>query len=214
MKVWSSEHTFDHDWETVARAAWRKYPNPLKPEVTGIDIMDRSIGDDKVLRTTRLIRTEWRIPNWATSLIGLKNPSYAQEYSEVDASNRRMVLQSRNLNCRNFVCVEETLNYQPHPKDSSKTLMTQTANVSVYGVPLINYMENMLLSMFSFNAQKGCQAMEWVIRNIKKEYEDLSIKLNSEYAQARRSVDDLVRSLDDFSQSLGSGYEQAARPKR
>ncbi|CAH1644913.1 unnamed protein product [Spodoptera littoralis] len=32
MKIWTSEHTFNHPWETVAQAAWRKYPNPITPQ--------------------------------------------------------------------------------------------------------------------------------------------------------------------------------------
>ncbi|KRY57713.1 Protein slowmo, partial [Trichinella britovi] len=181
MKIWLSEHVFEHDWDTVVKAAWRKYPNPLKPEVTGIDIVNRELGPDGILRTDRVIRTEWRVPSWATKLIGLKNPSYAHEYSEVDTQSKRMLLRSQNLNCRNFVCVEETLKYVPHPTEANKTLMTQAASISVYGVPLISYMENMLVNMFRFNSQKGCQAMEWVINNIKREYEEISNKMNGDY---------------------------------
>ncbi|VDP24234.1 unnamed protein product [Soboliphyme baturini] len=156
MKFWSSQYVFQYDWETVASAAWRKYPNPLKPEVTGIDILGRAVSDDGVLKTTRVIRTEWRIPRWATSLIGLENPSYALEHSEVSAKSKQMLLKTTNLNCRNFVSVHETLQYTPDPVDSTRTLMEQSVCISVRGVPLISYMESILTSTFSFNADKVC----------------------------------------------------------
>jgi len=181
MKVWTQEHVFDHPWHTVVHAAWRKYPNPLKPEVVGLDVIDRKVDSNGVLRTHRVITTEWHIPSWATRCIGLRNPSFSYERSEVDTKSQRMVLQSRNLNCTNFVSVDETLIYRPHPDFPDKTLLEQSAIVSVKGIPLIDYMENTLTSAMSTNANKGRQAMEWVIDNIKKEYDGLSKKLLTEF---------------------------------
>jgi len=181
MKVWTQEHVFDHPWHTVVHAAWRKYPNPLKPEVVGLDVIDRKVDSNGVLRTHRVITTEWHIPSWATRCIGLRNPSFSYERSEVDTKSQRMVLQSRNLNCTNFVSVDETLIYRPHPDFPDKNLLEQSAIVSVKGIPLIDYMENTLTSAMSTNANKGRQAMEWVIDNIKKEYDGLSKKLLTEF---------------------------------
>jgi hypothetical protein len=181
MKVWSQEHVFDHPWHTVVHAAWRKYPNPLKPEVVGLDVVDRKIDAQGVLRTNRVFLTEWHIPSWVTRLIGLRNPSYSYEQSEVDTKTQRMVLQTRNLNCTNFVAVDETLVYRPHPDHPDKTILEQSAVVSIRGIPLIDYMENTLASTMSKNATKGRQAMEWVIDNIKKEYDGLSTRLITEF---------------------------------
>ena len=50
------------------KAAWRKYPNPFKPEVEGIDVVDRHIDDKGVLRTHRLMSTRWGIPSWAVKV--------------------------------------------------------------------------------------------------------------------------------------------------
>jgi len=181
MKVWSQEHIFDHPWDTVVHAAWRKYPNPLKPEVVGLDVVDRSVDKNGVLRTNRVVMTEWQIPSWVTRCIGLQNPNHSFERSEVDIKARRMVLKTKNLNCTNFVSVDETLVYRPHPDDPEKTLLEQSAIVSIRGIPLINYMEDTLTSAMSKNAKKGLQGMEWVINNIKKEYDGFSKKLLTEF---------------------------------
>jgi hypothetical protein len=180
MKVWSQEHVFDHPWHTVVHAAWRKYPNPLKPEVVGLDVIDRKVDSHGVLRTNRVLTTEWHIPSWVSRLIGLQNPSYSYEQSEVDTKSQRMVLQTRNLNCTNFVSVDETLVYRPHPDDPNKTLLEQSAAISIRGIPLINYMEDTLATTMSTNAKKGRQGLEWVIDNLKKEYDGLSHKIITE----------------------------------
>jgi len=187
MRVWSQEHTFDHPWHTVVHAAWRKYPNPLKPEVVGLDVVDRKVDNNGVLRTNRVITTEWHIPSWVTRIIGLRNPTYSYEQSEVNTKSQRMVLQTRNLNCTNIVSVDETLVYRQHPDDPQKTLLEQSTVVSIRGVPLINYMEDLLASTMSSNANKGRQAMEWVIDNIKKEYDGFSKKIITELNELAHS---------------------------
>jgi len=181
MKVWSHKHVFDHPWQTVVHAAWRKYPNPLKPEVVGLDVVDRNVDASGILRTNRVITTEWHIPSWVTMLIGLRNPSFSYEQSSVDPKSKRMILQTKNLNCTNFVSVDETLVYRPHPENPEKTILEQSAVVSIRGIPLIDYMENLLASTMSNNANKGRQAMEWVIDNLKKEYDGLSKKILTEF---------------------------------
>jgi hypothetical protein len=181
MRVWAHEHVFEHPWHTVVHAAWRKYPNPLKPEVIGLDVIDRKVDESGVLRTNRVITTEWHIPSWVSRLAGLRNPTYSYEQSEVNTNTKRMVLQTRNINCTNFVSVDETLVYRPHHEDPNKTVLEQSTSVTIRGIPLIDYMEDLLASTMSSNANKGRQAMEWVIDNIKKEYDGLSKKLITEF---------------------------------
>jgi len=188
MKIFSSEHNFDHPWHTVVNAAWRKYPNPWKPEVTGLDVIDRRLGSDCVLRTSRVIKTEWHIPGWVARLIGLENPSYSYEYSEVNLKKQMMVLKSRNLNCTNFVDINETLIYKPNPQDSSKTMLEQSALITMKGVPLTDYCENLMVSTWDNNAIKGRDAMEWVIKSIKAEYEDLALKLANEFVELKQPL--------------------------
>lgn len=55
---------FSHPWETVAQAAWRKYPNPMNPAVLGTDVIEREVVNG-VLYTHRLVSSKWGIPGWA-----------------------------------------------------------------------------------------------------------------------------------------------------
>ncbi|XP_070383558.1 protein slowmo isoform X3 [Dermacentor albipictus] len=95
MKIWTSEHTFNHPWETVAQAAWRKYPNPMNPAVVGIDVVDRQVHNG-VLKSHRLISTAWGFPTWAQRILGADRTCYASEHSVVDPARRTMTMLSRN----------------------------------------------------------------------------------------------------------------------
>lgn len=56
--------TFSHPWETVAQAAWRKYPNPMNTAVVATDVVERTVVDG-VLHTHRLVSSRWYFPSWA-----------------------------------------------------------------------------------------------------------------------------------------------------
>ncbi|XP_047367774.1 protein slowmo isoform X3 [Vespa velutina] len=96
MRIWRTEHTFNHSWETVTQAAWRKYPNPINSSVIGTDVIDRKVIDG-ILHTHRLVSTRFGFPKWAQALIGHAKICYASEKSEVDPVSREMVLKTRNF---------------------------------------------------------------------------------------------------------------------
>ena len=136
MKIWESQHTFSHPWETVTKALWRKYPNPLNPHVIGVDVVDRRVTPEGHLFSERLMTTEWGLANWVKKLIGFDEHAYAHEISTVDPENKTLSINSRNMTFESKVNVEERITYSPHPEDPEKTLMTQQAIVTVQGVPL------------------------------------------------------------------------------
>nr|CAD7439344.1 unnamed protein product [Timema bartmani] len=191
----------NHPWETVAQAAWRKYPNPMNTAVIGTDIVDRKVVDG-ILHTHRLVSSIWGFPRWAQSIVGSTNICYASERSEVNPQAKYMVMKTRNLTLCRFVAVDETVSYESHPQDPTKTLLKQEAMVTVQGVPLNSYVEDMLTSKISVNAGKGRQAIEWVISKIDAEVKELA---NS----AVKSTDELLmqtkKSLDEITNSARKG---------
>ncbi|CAH0557605.1 unnamed protein product [Brassicogethes aeneus] len=211
MKIWTSEHTFNHPWETVATAAWRKYPNPHNPAVIGTDVVERQVVDG-VLHTHRLVSSIWYFPKWAQALIGSAKVCYAREHSEVNPSTRQMILKTINLTFCRHIAVNETIKYTPHPSDPGKTLLTQEAVVTVKGVPLTNYMEDLLTNKISNNAGKGRQAMEWVINKLNDEVKDLTRSTDEILNQTKKSLDDITssakQSLDDISQKAKKSLDE------
>ncbi|XP_040086256.1 PRELI domain containing protein 3B-like [Oryx dammah] len=182
MKIWTSEHVFDHPWETVTTAAMQKYPNPMNPSVVGVDVLDRHIDPSGKLHSHRLLSTEWGLPSIVKSIIGAaRTKTYVQEHSVVDPIEKTMELKSTNISFTNMVSVDERLTYKPHPQDPEKTILTQEAIITVKGVSLSSYLEGLMASTISSNANKGREAMEWVIHKLNAEIEELT-------ASARGSI--------------------------
>ncbi|XP_036389206.1 PRELI domain containing protein 3B-like [Megalops cyprinoides] len=174
MKIWASEHVFNHPWEMVIKAAMQKYPNPMNPSVVGVDVLDRQVDTDGRLHSNRLLSTEWGLPAFLKSIIGAAGTrTYIQERSVVDPKEQTFELKSTNITFTNMVSVDERLIYRPHPHDPEKTMLTQEAIISVKGMSLSSYLEGLMASNISTNAGKGREAMEWVIRRLNEEIEDL-----------------------------------------
>lgn len=113
------------------------------------------------------------------------------------------------------MAVDETVTYMPHPEDSNKTLQRQEAIVTVQGMPLESYMENLMANKISVNAGKvisfsanhisvffyffylfeefsnllfifqGRQAIEWVIGKLQAEMKEIA-------SNAIYNTDDLI----------------------
>lgn len=211
MKIWTSEHVFNHNWETVTKSQWQKYPNPHNTAVVGTDVLDRSVDAKGVMHSRRIISSDWGLAPWVQSLIGSNRVCYAHEYSKVDPKNQLMEMDSINLTFCSFVSMHERMSYRPHPEDPShKTLMKQETVVTVQGVPLTSYMESIILNTVSNNAGKGRIAMDWVVDKLKNETRCLSEsidKLKLEVADLTHSVEDKVvnlakKSLDDLQRDI------------
>lgn len=158
----------------------QKYPNPMNPSVFGVDVLDRSVDTRGRLHSNRLLSAEWGLPSIVKSIIGrTQTCTYIQEHSVVDPVEKTFELQSSNITFTNMVSVDEKLTYRPHPDDAEKTILTQEALISVKGVSLSSYLEGVMASTMSANAGKGREAMEWVIRKLNAEIEELAAAARS-----------------------------------
>ncbi|KAF4788906.1 PRELI domain containing protein 3A [Turdus rufiventris] len=174
MKIWSSEHVFGHPWDTVIKAAMRKYPNPMNPCVVGVDVLDRSLDNQGRLHSHRLLSTEWGLPSIVKAILGTNRTlTYIEEHSVVDPVEKKMELCSTNITLTNLVSVDERLVYTPHPENPEKTVLTQEAIITVKGISLSSYLESLMANTISSNARKGRDALEWVISKLNTELEEL-----------------------------------------
>ncbi|RWS03786.1 protein slowmo-like protein [Dinothrombium tinctorium] len=203
MKIWTSEHVFSHPWETVVTAAWRKYPNPMNPAVVGIDVVDRRV-ENGILRTKRLLSTEWGLPLWAVRILGADQTCFALEHSAIDPSKKLMTSQSTNLTFCNELSIMEKLTYTPHPSIPGSTLLKQEAVITVHGVPLSSYFEEFISKTISVNANKGRLAMEWVIGKINCEVQELTKSVDGLTASAKRCISEDLKSSQYHFQRPGS----------
>ncbi|XP_077208927.1 PRELI domain containing protein 3A isoform X2 [Paroedura picta] len=194
--IWDKEDVFvfpRHPWDTVIKAAMRKYPNPMNPSVVGVDVLDRSLDNQGRLHSHRLLSTEWGLPSIVKAILGTsRTVTYIKEHSVVDPMEKKMVLCSTNITLTNLVSVDERLVYTPHPENPEKTVLTQEAIITVKGVSLSSYLESLMASSISSNARKGREALEWVIGRLNTEFEELtsSTRGSVKAAMAAASMED------------------------
>ncbi|XP_009887390.1 PREDICTED: protein slowmo homolog 1 [Charadrius vociferus] len=163
-----------HPWDTVIKAAMRKYPNPMNPCVVGVDVLDRSLDNQGRLHSHRLLSTEWGLPSIVKAILGTSRTlTYIEEHSVVDPVEKKMELCSTNITLTNLVSVDERLVYTPHPENPEKTVLTQEAIITVKGISLSSYLESLMANTISSNARKGRDALEWVISKLNTELEEL-----------------------------------------
>lgn len=187
MKIWTSEHVFDHDWETVVHAAWRKYPNPMNGAVTAMDVVDQKFDEGKLV-SERILQSHFPIPSWATKLTGFSGIQYSHEFTTIDPNARRMQLMTRNLCGISFMRVDERLTYRPHASESGKTVLTQEAIVNINLPAFTDYCEKTFLHVYETNAAKGRKGIEWVIDHLRKEVTDLTNKVSTEVHDMQEKV--------------------------
>ncbi|NWW57958.1 PLD3A protein, partial [Ifrita kowaldi] len=165
---------YRHPWDTVIKAAMRKYPNPMNPCVVGVDVLDRSLDNQGRLHSHRLLSTEWGLPSIVKAILGTNRTlTYIEEHSVVDPVEKKMELCSTNITLTNLVSVDERLVYTPHPENPDKTVLTQEAIITVKGISLSSYLESLMANTISSNARKGRDALEWVISKLNTELEEL-----------------------------------------
>ena len=167
MKIWSSEHVFNHTWDNVVKAALQKYPNPINPSVVGVDVVDRIIDPHTaIIKSHRLLTSQWSMSPWITKILGGNRMIYGSEHSVIDVKNKIFSLRSRNLTFNSIVNVDEKLTYSIHPDDNKKTMLKQEAIITVQNVPIIEYLEKLMATNINSNAQKGRQAIEFIIQKM------------------------------------------------
>jgi len=180
MRMYTSEHVFDHPWEKVVTAAWRKYPNPMNKAVSSIDVLRHELQTNGQLTSERILESEFHVPSWVTKLTGFAGTQYSHETSEIHPEEQTMNLYTRNLNCIHFLRVDETINYLPHPDDKNKTILRQQAVVNVTLPAFGDYCEKTFLSIYKANAEKGRKGLEWVIDAMKKECNEITTMVSNE----------------------------------
>merc|ERR1711978_508842 len=197
MRIWTSEHVFNHSWETVTTGQWQKYPNPHNQAVLGTDVVDRKV-EAGVLHTHRIITSDWGLADWVQRLIGTNRVCYASEKSLVDPKNRLMEMYSKNLSFNSYVNMEEKMTYTADPEDNTRTMLKQ----------------DIIVNTVSKNSSKGKAAIEWVVEKLGQECRGLSLyssldSLKTEIVDLKHSVAESLilpakKSIEELQQDLTS----------
>lgn len=166
VKLFSVEHTFQHPFDRVTAAFWRKYPNESAAHVKAIDVIDRRIDTQGRLITNRIMACESALPNWLKAA-GLPQTCYVAETSIVDPKSKAMVVKSSNLSGASVMTVEETCTYTQCPqRPQHATHYKQEARITAF-LPLVaSRFENYSLQSLSSKSAEGMAVVERLCQKI------------------------------------------------
>ncbi|KAJ2962646.1 hypothetical protein NQZ79_g2287 [Umbelopsis isabellina] len=189
MKLFKSVHTYDYPWSLVSAANWQKYPNEHCPHVQAVDVLDRRVDPETgILVTERLITVKQNVPTIMLKvyknsdigqlriegcsntillqLMGTGHTQYVREISRIDPKQKTMNMDSINLTLSNYMSVAESITYEEHPIEPSKTQFTQQAAISA-GTKLSRWaslVEDFSANRFSQNAATGREGFNEVLQ--------------------------------------------------
>jgi len=171
MKTFKTERVFEYPFSTLTKAVWRKYPNPLKPEVLGTDVIKRNLEPDGSLVSERIIHSLFNLPSWSHSILGSQDQAqYVYEKSRMEPQREVMRAWSRNITHARIVTVGETITYRG--LDDGRTLLTQESAVEVH-IPFCGYLEQYIVDNIATNSLKGAEALEWSAKRVSDEEKHL-----------------------------------------
>ncbi|KAL5467036.1 hypothetical protein EMCRGX_G031203 [Ephydatia muelleri] len=168
-KEWSDSVIFDHPWELIVQAAYRKYPNPYNPHVKSLDTLNR-VASARKLYSHRLFCTLWNVPSLVLKIVGSNPSMQINEQSQCDLETKTLVICARNLTLSHLFQLDEKLVYSVDRQNPEKTCLTQSAKIAVFGVPLFgSVLEGLLIDHYGSTVAKGRDALNWVAKTIKDE---------------------------------------------
>jgi hypothetical protein len=105
VKEYFGTYTFPFKWETVTAGFWVKYPNPFSKHVCSEDVIHRSLTDNNVLVTKRLLVKErnFHMPKMFDHFVQQYKHVYVMEESYVDPVKKTLTTYTRNFSLTKFM---------------------------------------------------------------------------------------------------------------
>merc|ERR1712137_1521783 len=136
------KHTFEHSWNDISLASWKKYPTETRPDVLSVDLVERNFDPETgILTATRVVIMEDKLPRFLQPIFG-------------------------NNKC---ISIEETCTYTQNESNPEWTDFKQEAAVHAYPFGVSNNIEKFMTSKFVRNAPLGREIMENTVKSVKEE---------------------------------------------
>lgn len=178
-----------YEWQAVSLASWKKYPNPERPDVLSVDIIDKKFDPETGTLTARrvVIMKDRRLPRILQPIFG-GGYCICVEDSVVDPINKKMVLQARNVTFQNVASIDETCTYTVSPLNKLHTHLEQEAKVTAFPFGVKGSIEKFLGDKFKTNAVAGRKIMDKAIERVLDEYHEAYDKFRSETGDYLRTI--------------------------
>lgn len=168
-KYFETSAIFNYSWEQLAKAFWKRYPNPNSSHVLTEDTIFREIRGNE-LYTKRLITKTNRMPKWGEKFVPSsvkQRETQVLEESVVNPDTQTVTTYTRNIGFTKIMTVVEKVVYSPNPEDpSGKTVAYREAWIdsSLYGFR--RAIESFGLNRFQKNSHQAAEGFNWVLQRL------------------------------------------------
>jgi len=195
VKQLECDNTFSFTWEQVAKAFWRRYPNPESLHVLSEDTLSREMRGDAVYSKRILTKTN-SVPKWGEHFVR-KSQVVIVEESLVSPAEKKIITYTRNVGYNRVMSIEESVMYIPSPENESQTLAVRTATIDSKIFGFRRAIEGFGLERFRKNCAKAVSGFNYV--------------MNSLYPSNNTSSEENVKALSHFQETKGKIKEKAKR---
>ncbi|KAG1218980.1 hypothetical protein G6F35_007872 [Rhizopus arrhizus] len=137
VKFYSHAFNYDYQWQNVTLAFWLRYPNPFASHVLAVDVLDRYVDENGILKTTRLVLKKGKAPKWFPENFLKNSEAFIIEESEVDPKNKTMITRTKNLNHVRVMQIEETQIFKQHEQNPDWTAFVLKDLDKVLSLPML-----------------------------------------------------------------------------
>lgn len=153
----------------MVEAAYRKYPNPHTTSVDSLDTLERSSVLGR-LYSHRIFCTKWSIPSFVHKILDSNPEMYVSEQSQCCLGNKKLTICARNISLTSMFTLNETLEYTVNSEDPNTTVLRQTAQINVHGVPMLGgVLERLWSSQYESSVAKGRLGVQYIAEKISLE---------------------------------------------
>ncbi|KAI8899493.1 PRELI-like family-domain-containing protein [Globomyces pollinis-pini] len=169
VKFLTLNSEYNHNWNAVTLALWKKYPNPFAAHVLAVDVIDRHIDENGIIHTTRLFLKKGKMPAWGAKLLNISE-AYILETSTVDPKRKEMTVKTKNLSHKKILLVEECQTIRPTLNNNTdiSTEVRIISNTSFFS--LRSRIEGWGLNRFKQGALNSSKGLAHVLEQLKLEF--------------------------------------------
>jgi len=169
VKQLECQSLFHYSWDQLAKAFWKRYPNPHSGHVLSEDTVCREIRGNH-LYTKRILTKTQQPPGWGKHLVKTAIVSIVEE-SYINPADQTITTYTRNIGFNRLMSITEFVVYKPNDVHLNQTLAERTAWVTSQVFGLRRAIESWGIERFRKNCIKAAEGYTYVMQNL---YSDAS----------------------------------------
>ncbi|CAF2397648.1 unnamed protein product [Rotaria sp. Silwood2] len=169
VKTYIAEWLYRFPWSQVISGFWQKFPNPYTGHILSEDVLYRTITNDQILITIRLLTKTNNIPRWGEFLFSRGSVStiaFIIEESICDLKQKTFTTVTKNINLKSLMTVEETCIYHPDKNNESRTICEKKfiATSELFG--LKTTLETFAIQRYKKNQESASLGLEFLLHKL------------------------------------------------